>query len=237
MHRRRPKRRQSLRRCLVNSKLLGASPNAVVAIGGRWNTPPSISGSRRWGGGSTGSIAKHYGGWPRPALRTREGVTARARAIIGATLFFLIAPGTLVGLVPYVITGWRLQPPLLDAVISRVAGGALLVMGLAGLLECFWRFVAVGSGTPNPAAPPERLVISGLYRIVRNPMYVALIIIIFGEALVLSNAWLIAYACAVWAAFHARIVLYEEPKLRAMFGDAYDAYQKRVHRWLPRLTG
>jgi len=94
--------------------------------------------------------------------------------------------------------------------------------------------VFVGLGTPAPVAPPARLVVSGQYRYVRNPMYVAVVTIVIGEALVLGRAVLLAYAALLWLFFTLFVVLYEEPALAEKFGASYVAYRKNVRRWWPR---
>ena len=104
------------------------------------------------------------------------------------------------------------------------------------LLDCFARFALEGRGTPAPVEQTEVLVASGLYRFVRNPMYVCVLIIVSGQALLLGQAWLFAYAGVWLVAFHLFVVLYEEPQLRRRFGGSYEAYCRHVRRWWPRLT-
>jgi protein-S-isoprenylcysteine O-methyltransferase Ste14 len=157
------------------------------------------------------------------------------RAIIGSLVFLLVAPGTVAGWVPFWLTGWRVRPPLLGASSLRVVGAALIILGVASLVESFLRFAIVGLGTPAPVAPPSRLVISGQYRHVRNPMYVAVVAILIGQALVLGSAVLLRYAAVVWLLFYAFTLLYEEPALRAQFGSSYEAYRQNVRRWWPRI--
>ena len=153
---------------------------------------------------------------------------------VGAILFFVLAPGTLAGLIPWWITAWRVQQSFPGSWIPRLAAAALIVAGLASIVESFVRFVTVGLGTPAPVAPPTRLVVSGQYRYVRNPMYVAVLAIITGQALLLGSRVLLLYAAALWAAFHLFVTLDEEPKLRAQFGDSYLEYRRNVRRWWPR---
>ncbi|MGH9370989.1 MAG: methyltransferase family protein [Vicinamibacterales bacterium] len=159
----------------------------------------------------------------------------RSQAVIGAFLFFWVAPAMVAGLIPYQLSGWRLQPPFLGTSATRVAGAALIAAGGAALLECFARFAIKGRGTPAPIAPTETLVVTGLYRFVRNPMYVAVVLVILGQALLLGSTRLLAYALAVWTAFHIFVLAYEEPTLRRQFGESYDRYRTNVRRWLPRL--
>jgi len=104
------------------------------------------------------------------------------------------------------------------------------------LLDAFVRFAVEGIGTPAPIYPTERLVASGPYRFARNPMYVALVAVIFGQALLLGNLQLIVYGAAVWLVSHIFVLAYEEPTLRRRYGAQFDAYCTYVPRWLPRLT-
>jgi protein-S-isoprenylcysteine O-methyltransferase Ste14 len=163
-------------------------------------------------------------------------VRTRAAAIVGSILFFFVAPGVVAGWIPYAFTGWRLEPPLLGLASTRIAGGAIVVIGVAALVDCFRRFAIEGLGTPAAVAPAVQLVVSGLYRYVRNPMYLAVTSIISGQALVFGSATLLGYAGVVWLVFHLFVLGYEEPALRARFGDSYGAYRSQVRRWWPRLT-
>ena len=103
------------------------------------------------------------------------------------------------------------------------------------LLDSFARFAIQGLGTPAPVAPPQRLVVSGLYRYVRNPMYVAVVSLIFGQALLFGSISLLEYGFVVWLGFFAFVLVYEEPTLRGKFGKEYEDYCSRVGRWIPRL--
>lgn len=162
---------------------------------------------------------------------------ARIKPVLGTILFFVVAPGTVAGLLPWWISsGLRLEAPLLGLEFTRYAGAALACAGLAALVESFARFALVGEGTPAPVAPTRRLVVSGLYRHVRNPMYVAVVSIVTGQALLLGNDRLLVYASLVWLAFHAFVVFYEEPALERLFGEGFRTYRRSVPRWLPRLT-
>ena len=156
----------------------------------------------------------------------------RPLAVIGSAIF-LVAPGFVAGLVPWWISQWRLDAPFFGFAPIRFAGGALAAAGILGLLECFARFALQGIGTPAPILPTRHLVIAGLYRYVRNPMYEAVLAVIFGQALLWGNAAVLAYGASVWLLFHLFVRLYEEPTLRAAFGPEYDAYCVRVPRWIP----
>ncbi len=152
----------------------------------------------------------------------------------GAAAFFLIAPTTLAAVVPFLITRWLVADPLLGGEPTRWIGAVLVAAGLVVIVDAFVRFVREGRGTPAPVAAPRLLVMRGPYRWVRNPMYVAVLAIVVGQALVFGNSGLLAYGAVVALAFHAFVVAYEEPTLRRRFGGEYDAYAARVARWLPR---
>jgi protein-S-isoprenylcysteine O-methyltransferase Ste14 len=117
----------------------------------------------------------------------------------------------------------------------RGLGALLIVAGLPVLVGAFVRFVTEGLGTPAPVAPPERLVVGGLFRYVRNPMYVAVLAAILGQALLLWQSALLGYGLAAGLAMYAFVRLYEEPHLTEHFGDAYREYQRQVPGWWPRL--
>jgi protein-S-isoprenylcysteine O-methyltransferase Ste14 len=118
----------------------------------------------------------------------------------------------------------------------RVLGGVLLVAGLIALVGAFVRFVVEGFGTPAPVAAPERLVVGGVYRYVRNPMYVAVLAAIVGQALLLGRLALLLYAGATWLVVAAFVRFYEEPTLTCRFGAEYEAYRRAVPAWWPRLS-
>ena len=109
----------------------------------------------------------------------------RTAAIIGSAIFLVIAPGTLAVYVPWYLTHWHFAPPLFP--IARVLGGALIVAGLPILLDSFARFALQGLGTPAPVMPPKHLVVTGFYRYVRNPMYVAVTALIAGQGLLFGK--------------------------------------------------
>jgi protein-S-isoprenylcysteine O-methyltransferase Ste14 len=158
-------------------------------------------------------------------------MTTRLRAALGSLVFLILAPGVAAGLGPWLLTGWATRspsPPL------QVAGVVLVAAGLGVLLHAFARFVVEGLGTPAPVAPPERLVVGGLYRHVRNPMYIAVAATIVGQALILGRPGLLAYAAAFGAAVIAFVHLYEEPTLTKRYGAQYDAYRRAVPAWWPR---
>lgn len=111
----------------------------------------------------------------------------------------------------------------------------MIAAGCLVLLDSFVRFALQGLGTPAPVFPTRHLVITGLYRHVRNPMYVAVISLILGQCLLSGNARVLAYAAIVWLSFHLFVLLYEEPTLRTTYGDEYRRFCAHVPRWIPRV--
>jgi protein-S-isoprenylcysteine O-methyltransferase Ste14 len=158
----------------------------------------------------------------------------RTAAALGSAAFFLAAPGTVAGLVPWLITGWELPEPSPLWVVAQAAGAILIVAGLVPLVHAFVEF-ARARGTPAPIAPPRRLVVSGPSRYVRNPMYVGVLVAIVGQSLLFGRPILLLYALAAWAVTAAFVRWYEEPRLTRQFGDEYRAYRDAVPAWWPRL--
>ena len=149
-------------------------------------------------------------------------------------MFLVLAPGVVAGLIPWLLTGWEVREPLPYWLPLRVAGVILLAAGAAALLDAFWRFVVEGLGTPAPVAPTEHLVVGGLYRYVRNPMYLAVGATIVGQALLLGQPILLLYAVAFAVVVASFVHWYEEPTLKDQFGEQYEAYQRAVPAWWPR---
>lgn len=154
-------------------------------------------------------------------------------ALIGSAAFLVIAPGTVAGLIPWLITHWRVGEGASAG--TTLFGWLLVAASFALLVECFVRFANHG-GTPAPVAAPPKLVVTGLYTRTRNPMYVAVVGLIFGQALLFANAALIAYGIVLFFVFFLWVYYYEEPTLRRAFGDEYEAYCRNVPRWRPRFT-
>src|ERR1700716_1153333 len=160
----------------------------------------------------------------------------RAAAVIGTAIFFVFVPCVLAGVVPWWISRWEFLPPFFDLQATRAVGILLIVAGLPGLVDSFARFALQGLGTPAPIAPTQNLVVTGLYRYVRNPIYVALVAVILGQAALFGDQRLLAYGVLVWLAFHAFVVGYEEPVLVRMVGKEDEDFRATVPRWIPRLT-
>jgi protein-S-isoprenylcysteine O-methyltransferase Ste14 len=158
----------------------------------------------------------------------------RARAAVGSLVFLFLAPGVVAGLVPYWLTGWQVEEPVPHWLPLRILGLLLVAAGVLVLLHAFARFVVEGLGTPAPVSPTERLVVGGLYRYVRNPMYLAVAATIVGQALALGQLVLLPYAALFAVAVVAFVHFYEEPTLSRRFGAEYDAYRRAVPGWWPR---
>jgi protein-S-isoprenylcysteine O-methyltransferase Ste14 len=156
------------------------------------------------------------------------------RSALFSAVFFVLAPGFNAGLVPWLVTGWH--SPEGDVGAVDLAGAALLGIGLLSVVACFVRFVTEGRGTPAPVAPTEKLVVGGLYRFVRNPMYVAVASMIAGQALLFRSAGLGAWLLVFLVAVVAFVKGYEEPRLAEQFGESYEHYRGAVPGWWPRLT-
>jgi protein-S-isoprenylcysteine O-methyltransferase Ste14 len=157
-------------------------------------------------------------------------------SIIGTIIFFFIAPFTLAGLVPWWITRWHVMSPEFAWPAVQAGGTALAGLGALMLIDSFARFALKGLGTPAPVFPTKRLVVDGLYRYVRNPMYVGVVLSVLGQALMLASPALLIYGIFLWLGFHLFVMAYEEPTLRESFGLEYEDFCNNVRRWIPRVT-
>jgi protein-S-isoprenylcysteine O-methyltransferase Ste14 len=158
----------------------------------------------------------------------------RRGAAVGTFVFTVGMPGVVAGLIPYLITGgWEGSGATL---FLQIAGVALLAVGIGALVHTVIRYVVEGLGTPFPGAPTKNLVVGGLYRYVRNPMYLAVIAIILGQAAILGSASLLVYAAVIWVIVASFVHFYEEPTLSSQYGEQYAAYRRAVRGWLPRAT-
>ncbi len=158
----------------------------------------------------------------------------RRNALLGSALFFAVAPAMVAGMIPGLITGWEVDERLPAAL--RALGATVGLLGVVFLLHAFGRFALEGLGTPAPVAPTRRLVVGGIYRFVRNPMYLAVLSAIGGQALLFGSVELVAYGAVVAIVFVAFVRIYEEPTLHSQYGDEYERYRRAVPGWLPRLT-
>lgn len=154
----------------------------------------------------------------------------RTHAAVGSAVFFVLAPGTMAGLIPWLITRWQSDSPP----AHQVAGVVVILLGLVPLVAAFAAFTRAG-GTPSPTAPTEQLVVSGFNRYVRNPMYIGVLLTILGQALLFGDLALLWYGVAFWLVTAAFVRFYEEPTLSEQYGAEYDTYRHAVRAWLPRL--
>ncbi len=145
-------------------------------------------------------------------------------------LFTVVAPGTVAVYIPILLAQDRSPGSALALAIAV----PVLILGASIYAWCIWDFATFGRGTPAPIDAPKKLVVRGLYRYTRNPMYIGFLTAILGWALLFRAATLVVYALVVAACFHLFIVLYEERHLLAEFGGQYEAYRSQVARWLPR---
>lgn len=146
--------------------------------------------------------------------------------------FTVLLPGLIMVYAPY---WWIITPQRVAARWPPEAMHApalvVIVVGFSIYAVCARRFAVDGLGTPAPWDPPRRLVTSGLYRWTRNPMYVGIVLALLGEAWLFSSSAQLTFAICMAIAFHLRVLLYEEPVLRKLFGAEFDAYKARVRRW------
>ncbi len=153
--------------------------------------------------------------------------------IVKTLIFMTLMGGTVMVLIPYwIIFNSRFN---LDMGILRYFGIIPVLIGAAIIFWCVREFILRGKGTPAPYDPPKELVVSGLYRFMRNPMYVGVLFVLFGEAFLFTSALLLCYMGLILLLFHIRIILNEEPYLRSTFGESFNQYCDSVPRWVFRL--
>ncbi|MEK6300837.1 MAG: isoprenylcysteine carboxylmethyltransferase family protein [Acidobacteriota bacterium] len=157
--------------------------------------------------------------------------------LIKTLIFTILAPGTLTILIPRWLLASSAGRECFSIGVFRYLGLAAIIVGTSIYLWCAWDFTFAGKGTPAPIDPPKELVARGLYRYVRNPMYVGMTSVLIGEAFLFQSLTLLAYAGTVLLVFHLFVVLYEEPALTRKFGDSYRRFRETVPRWIPRLRG
>ena len=147
-------------------------------------------------------------------------------------VFTLLVPGTVAVWIPYRLVS-RVPPGLMIEPGRLLLAAPAFVLGAAVYFQCLWAFATTGRGTPAPIDPPKRLVVRGLYRYVRNPMYVGVLLVLVGWAVLSASRQIVVYGATVAVFFHLFVVLVEEPWLRHRFGDSYEEYRRTVRRWLP----
>lgn len=151
--------------------------------------------------------------------------------IVKTLVFLMLAPGTVTVVLPYMIVKNDPLGTIIQPLFPHNLGLFPLLAGLTICLWCFWDFIIKGEGTPSPFDPPKQLVVAGLYRYVRNPMYIGIVLVILGEAVICSSVPLTFYLIILIVFFHISVVYYEEPKLKSEFGEKYDNYLFSVPRW------
>lgn len=153
--------------------------------------------------------------------------------VLRSVLFALLVPGTVTVLVPYLLASRRLPGVLEHWGAMQSVSLVPVVIGAAILVRCIWDFAAVGQGTLAPVDPPKKLVVQGLYRYVRNPMYVGVLVLLLGEALTLRSAAILLWTAAWFFLINLVVHFNEEPTLRRRFGESYEKYRRSVRRWIP----
>ena len=151
--------------------------------------------------------------------------------VLRSIFFALLLPGTVTLLLPYLILSRRAVPHW-DAI--GLPGLVVILVGATILIWCIADFARLGRGTLAPVDPPKALVIRGLYRYVRNPMYVGVVLVLLGESALFRSASLLLYTAVFFLIAHLFVMVYEEPNLRARFGESYEHYRRSVARWIPR---
>jgi len=149
-------------------------------------------------------------------------------------IFTIVVPGTVTVLIPYWLLSSRPARPSWEFGVYRYLGVIPILTGAAIYFRCAWDFMFAGRGTPAPIDPPKELVVRGLYRYVRNPMYVGILTLLLGEAVLFESRALLEYAGWAFLLFYLWVLVYEEPALRRKFGESYQRYCQAVPRWIPR---
>ena len=146
--------------------------------------------------------------------------------------FMLIGPGSVIIYIPYFLLSFFGSSGFLKTGNLQYFGILPVIAGIIISIWCFFNFIFQGEGTPVPTDPPKKLVVFGLYRFVRNPMYIGILVLLFGEAVLFKSFILICYSVCVFCLFHIFIVGFEEPSLHAQFGKEYEEYCSSVPRWI-----
>ncbi|MPW24275.1 isoprenylcysteine carboxyl methyltransferase [Alkalibaculum sp. M08DMB] len=150
--------------------------------------------------------------------------------LIKAVIAFLYLPGVIAFLVPVIIA---IYDPWRSSFIS--IGVLVIINGLLVLIWCVRDFYISGRGTLAPWEPPKKLIVIGLYRFVRNPMYIGVLILVLGWSILFSSPLLVLYMFILAISFHIRTVKYEEPYLKEQFKDEWELYRRKVPRWFPKI--
>ena len=150
-------------------------------------------------------------------------------------LWSVFVPGSVTILGPYLLLSSDLQLFTVELSGFRFFGLFPIALGVFLYFWCAWEFTFTGKGTPAPFDPPKEIVVRGLYEYVRNPMYLAVLLVLIGEVLWFESGVLLIYAAIIFLAFHFWLIFYEEPGLRRRFGESYEKYCSRVSRWIPKF--
>ncbi|MFZ3342617.1 MAG: isoprenylcysteine carboxylmethyltransferase family protein [Terriglobales bacterium] len=150
-----------------------------------------------------------------------------------STALFTIVVGTIAGYVPWLLG--RSRAPI-GGLAEWAAIGLIAIGGAIYCVTAFWGFALIGGGTPAPIAPTKILVVRGLHRYVRNPMYIGVALAIAGQAWLFHSWHIVIYLCCMLVIVNFFVIFYEEPTLQRQFGDEYEQYRKRVPRWIPRIA-
>jgi protein-S-isoprenylcysteine O-methyltransferase Ste14 len=156
--------------------------------------------------------------------------------VLRSLFFTIVVPGTVTVLIPYLILSRNPHSPQ-SWTLLHALGLLLMLAGVVMLFWCIWDFATKGRGTLAPVDPPRELVVQGLYRYVRNPMYLGVVLVLLGEVAYFRSTPLLQYTVAWFFLVNLVVFLYEEPSLRNRFGDSYERYRRSVNRWLPRPPG
>ena len=151
---------------------------------------------------------------------------------IELVVFTVLVPGTVTYWLPRALDLWG-PVPARPWPIMAWPSLASLTIGVAIYATCAWEFATRGRGIPAPIDHPKQLVVSGLYRYVRNPMYLGVLLVLIGESLLFRSPSFLIYTLVWLALVHTFVLVYEEPTLHRKFGASYDAYRAHVRRWIP----
>ena len=155
----------------------------------------------------------------------------RTLLALRALLFLILLPGTVAGYIPFRIVRTAGGASSIGVSVASIASVCLIALGLWVLLRCVWDFFSIGRGTLAPLDPPKRLVVTGLYKFTRNPMYNGVLAVLLGEAWLFRSTTLLQYAAVMFVLFNLVVLVYEEPALQSQFGESYRAYRRKVPRW------
>jgi protein-S-isoprenylcysteine O-methyltransferase Ste14 len=230
---------------LANSSLHDKCENQLAGA-----TPQNRAMERRPSPAVEGSVPSHQNKYLLPTFlqpgrgetpvaprsghdKIRVPIDSLMRHVFNTLLFTILVPTTAAGWIPQALRGNATSTP---SIALRALSFLLITLGIATYLHtAFWGFALHGHGTPAPIAPTQKLVVEGLHRYVRNPMYLGVLLIVIGQAVLFRSRTLVFYAGVIWLAAHVFVLLYEEPTLERKFGNEYRKYRQRVPRWIPRF--